>query len=63
MPIKCDTTYRACEANPHLISVEQLLRILSILHARLVIQDLEPPPDQEKTILGISLRKGEWRNE
>jgi len=50
------------EANPHRISVEQLLQILSILHARLVIQDLAPPSAQKKTILGISLRKGEWRN-
>jgi len=48
------------EARPHLISVEQFLGILSILHARLVIQDMEPLPVQEKTVLGISLRKGEW---
>jgi len=51
------------EANPHLISVEQLLQILSILHAQLVIQGLTPPSTQKKTVLGISLRKGEWRND
>jgi len=48
------------EANPKLISVEQLLRILSVLHARLVIQDLPEPMNQKKTKTGIPLRQGQW---
>jgi HTH-type transcriptional regulator/antitoxin HipB len=49
------------ESNPAVVSVEQLLRLLSALHASLIVRDKGRDPQSDATALTTAKpRKGSW---